>query len=1046
MAKNDYVLPSDRAKTTSKTNGASRPYVLPSERRAQSNPKPAPTSSWYDATMAALGAVPGALVRSTVGLPGDIDAGVTSLVRGGLHQYNTGVRYLYNQARGTPESWQQSGQAVTKKEQETDQKWQALQKKFKQSHPYIAAMTSPVSAPTSSQITQALERHVVTPVARAVNNDNKDYTFYQPQTSYGRVAAGTASALAGAVFPAGESTFATRALMQGAGGLFGSIGREGVNQLVPGEGPVKETLMDLADITGNMAGAVGTGYAINRPTIRASIPNEGKRTAGRILQQTLVDPNSALEELHNYNENVGPTLHPDFNPTFGQIVGTSDAQDVENAVRKATNSRSIPDQRNTTRQNSGAPAQENGPDAGPMGTGRDAHVPAVFQRTAETAEQREARKAAVAQQGVDSVEKAKADHADAIEQAESGKNSAMEDATGAKPGMVSDASRRVHEHLTNVEQGLRNRESAAWGDLAESGASLNGPRVISDAEGYINDLRASGDIPAAESLGDVSKMLKKYRMQYGGRMMPVTSWQALRSDITQAASEAFDRGDYNGWRVRSDMAKLLEGHLSNPENFNGLTEGNENLWNTAMDATRAHREIFGEGPLSDITKRTSTGTPKIDPETTIPKLINGQSGLQTLGQMRASPHVDNGVIDSALADHYAGELTNNGATPNVSTADVDKFVLQNRKTHDVVSQVPAVQERLANIRSAAKQGEEGIASADAQGQSNVNAAKAQSHDDMATARQTNAHEANLEDLQNRFAASYKAGPDALNTFFDNYKNEMIPYVNPEHLEYLDQLHNNSKLMSSPTGEGGLNSPDLSAITSGDVGTQFSNQFGKGANRAIDLGQRVASTAMIPVEASLLGSSGSMRPLVEASLVNKNSGAFRTAADSLKDRFLRDSSGRSIGDHALSNLEGAMTNPVTAETLMKMDTTPQRPNFGIGQSAGIAGLSAMTSPQYKNPKEEDPLPVPSANDEGHPIDPNEQPNPNDEGVPIERFAGGRVGYKSGGSVSVRDIEPLVQSLMRKAKSAKIQSNKVTEPLLNRDDSAIVRALDVAQKAI
>lgn len=69
----------------------------------------------------------------------------------------------------------------------------------------------------------------------------------------------------------------------------------------------------------------------------------------------------------------------------------------------------------------------------------------------------------------------------------------------------------------------------------------------------------------------------------------------------------------------------------------------------------------------------------------------------------------------------------------------------------------------------------------------------------------------------------------------------------------------------------------------------------------------------------------------------------------------------------------------------------------------------------------------------------------EEVP-EHASGGRVGYKSGGSVSVRDIEPLVQSLMRKAKSAKIQSNKVTEPLLNRDDSAIVRALDVAQKAI
>jgi hypothetical protein len=66
-------------------------------------------------------------------------------------------------------------------------------------------------------------------------------------------------------------------------------------------------------------------------------------------------------------------------------------------------------------------------------------------------------------------------------------------------------------------------------------------------------------------------------------------------------------------------------------------------------------------------------------------------------------------------------------------------------------------------------------------------------------------------------------------------------------------------------------------------------------------------------------------------------------------------------------------------------------------------------------------------------------------PIQPQArGGRTAYRAGGKVG--GIEPLIQALMNKAKTAKKVSNKATEPLLNERDDAIASALAVAQKAI
>lgn len=81
-------------------------------------------------------------------------------------------------------------------------------------------------------------------------------------------------------------------------------------------------------------------------------------------------------------------------------------------------------------------------------------------------------------------------------------------------------------------------------------------------------------------------------------------------------------------------------------------------------------------------------------------------------------------------------------------------------------------------------------------------------------------------------------------------------------------------------------------------------------------------------------------------------------------------------------------------------------------------------------------------------PGEQPSEGAQMVTPDEFekmnAGGRIERKDGGRVD--DIEHLVVRLMNKTKHAKKQINKTTEALLNHDDSAIVSALGVAQKAI
>ena len=74
---------------------------------------------------------------------------------------------------------------------------------------------------------------------------------------------------------------------------------------------------------------------------------------------------------------------------------------------------------------------------------------------------------------------------------------------------------------------------------------------------------------------------------------------------------------------------------------------------------------------------------------------------------------------------------------------------------------------------------------------------------------------------------------------------------------------------------------------------------------------------------------------------------------------------------------------------------------------------------------------------------------DKPVKAEEFAsGGRAAFASGGRAHVNPhtVDRLVNKLMKRLNGAKKEASKMTEPLLNQDDSTIAHALHLAQKGI
>jgi hypothetical protein len=75
----------------------------------------------------------------------------------------------------------------------------------------------------------------------------------------------------------------------------------------------------------------------------------------------------------------------------------------------------------------------------------------------------------------------------------------------------------------------------------------------------------------------------------------------------------------------------------------------------------------------------------------------------------------------------------------------------------------------------------------------------------------------------------------------------------------------------------------------------------------------------------------------------------------------------------------------------------------------------------------------------------QPSNQNKDVAAPLAHGGRTAYRKGGRVATH-IEPLVQDLMSRYKHAKKAETATTKPLLQHHDKAIVKALNIAKKAI
>ncbi|MEI8345809.1 MAG: hypothetical protein WCG06_07050, partial [Candidatus Omnitrophota bacterium] len=123
-------------------------------------------------------------------------------------------------------------------------------------------------------------------------------------------------------------------------------------------------------------------------------------------------------------------------------------------------------------------------------------------------------------------------------------------------------------------------------------------------------------------------------------------------------------------------------------------------------------------------------------------------------------------------------------------------------------------------------------------------------------------------------------------------------------------------------------------------------------------------------------------------------------------------------HVLTEGQGSMDEP---------DNTSSLPSSSNPETLTNEQMQELLSSDSDNEEEKPPQPPLSS--------------------PQSQFAGGRVGRATGGKVQeIRRHEYLVNRLLRAAKHAKKETNKATEPLLDLPDNQIVKALEVAQRAI
>lgn len=269
-----------------------------------------------------------------------------------------------------------------------------------------------------------------------------------------------------------------------------------------------------------------------------------------------------------------------------------------------------------------------------------------------------------------------------------------------------------------------------------------------------------------------------------------------------------------------------------------------------------------------------------------------------------------------------------------------------------------------------------------------------------------------------------------------------------------QVLNASKMIDgTPVGAEAARLRDVGDIVNGDV-TPYPEPS------LIQKGANLAASGILPAKLSTIGATVGT-PLgvpylggrAGWALGQRANGLVGGVADSIRET-------RELAGPAIAPEYPDIFTPITrAEALNSALNAPTPPSTPTPapetQSSSSAGTPTQAPAQSRNrdkfglpwdqtaapgsAPEQAPDRSPPKDKFGLPWDPPEAPAPQPENQ------GGRVAYKKGGKVSPH-IEPLVQDLMSRYKHAKKAETATTKPLLQHHDKAIVRALNIAKKAI
>ena len=301
--------------------------------------------------------------------------------------------------------------------------------------------------------------------------------------------------------------------------------------------------------------------------------------------------------------------------------------------------------------------------------------------------------------------------------------------------------------------------------------------------------------------------------------------------------------------------------------------------------------------------------------------------------------------------------------------------------------------------------------------------------------------------------------------------------------------NNKELINLPENMGNVNMPDgrtlwdhaqdvdpllpykVAGNTSSSYlrgGTGIPRLSASSAIPAFLAEQALSQTGAIPIVTRYLGGAGRPADLgigaAATALAAAQSPRFTVGAANLAGRGVRaaETAGRFMGDIAPTavNLNNQFqleerTRPRTLEEAGIVipptqgtpgsDNNPRYKGF-LDQDQASPEPGNATPPSTATPAPETaPIPV-AAPQKNHDRYSGFLPEGDDlESPPQPQNQGGRVAYKKGGKVSPH-IEPLVQDLMSRYKHAKKAETATTKPLLQHHDKAIVKALNIAKKAI